>query len=71
MKVSSLSAESMMQTADSYSASAPVFIQLRKAANALIGKLDRMGTAIALGESGDLDAAHALREKHSGRKSRS
>jgi hypothetical protein len=71
MKVSSLSAASMMQTADSHSASEPVFIQLRKAANALIGKLDQMGTAIALGESGDLDAAHALREKYSIRKRRS
>lgn len=30
----------------------------------ILSKLDQVGSAIALGEAGDLDGAHALREKH-------
>lgn len=37
---------------------------LGNAARALYSVLNKMGTAIALGEAGDLDGAHAWREQH-------
>lgn len=33
----------------------------------LLKQLDRIGTAIALGEAGNLEAAHEFRQKNSGR----
>ncbi len=43
---------------------APAFPKLRHALRSLFLRVDQMGTAIALGEAGDLDGAQALREKH-------
>lgn len=43
---------------------ASLFPALRGMLRTFLGKLDKIGTAIALGESGDLDGAHALRTKH-------
>ncbi len=70
MKVSSLSAGNMMQVAATNSAPDPVLAQLRVAISTLLAQLDRVGTAIALGEAGDLDGAHALRDQNSGSKNR-
>jgi hypothetical protein len=41
-----------------------LFSALRRGLRTVFMKLGHMGSAIALGEAGDLDGAHALREQH-------
>lgn len=46
--------------------STPVSAIIKGWADAMLKQLDRMGSAIALGEAGDLDGAHELRNKFTG-----
>lgn len=66
MKVSSKSAESVGAAHIPYH-EASSLLQVASFNNSLLLKLlDRIGTAIALGEAGDLNAAHEFRKKNSG-----
>ena len=47
----------------------PVPAKMQHALRAMFFELDRIGTAIAMGEAGDLDGAKALREKHANQRS--
>ncbi|HEU0187601.1 MAG TPA: hypothetical protein VFR06_06890 [Gallionellaceae bacterium] len=62
MKSTSTLPDGQMHTA-SRGSSSP-FSPLRNAMKALYDRLNQMGTAIALGEAGDLDGAHVWREQH-------
>lgn len=66
MHVSSLTNHSS-KTEKNPNDKAETFLQaVRRMANSLLKIFDRIGTSIALGESGDLEAAHAFRSKNSG-----
>jgi hypothetical protein len=66
MNVSSLTTRSI-KTAKNPNGEAESFLQaVRRMASSLLKIFDRIGTSIALGESGDLEAAHAFRSKNSG-----
>lgn len=64
MKTTSVTPDSSMHTSADRHESSSLFSPLRKAMDALQYRLNQMGTAIALGEAGDLDGAHAWREQH-------
>ncbi len=64
MKISSRSTGAM-QMPDSHLGPEPMPSKFQHALRTLFLKLDQMGSAIALGEAGDLEGAKALRDKHS------
>ncbi|HEY6096136.1 MAG TPA: hypothetical protein VIU93_14395 [Gallionellaceae bacterium] len=64
MKTDSLFSDSPLHVPGSNHESGSPFSSLGNAARALYSRLNQMGTAIALGEAGDLDGAHAWREQH-------
>ena len=66
MKTSSVTSSSIAHTLNSDYEAAPFPQAALNALMDFIKTLDHIGTAIALGESGDLEAAHAYREKNSG-----
>jgi len=64
MNVSSLTASSI-RTAINSCGGTEKFLQLaRRSVSSLLKTFDRIGTSIALGEAGDLEAAHAFRNKN-------
>ncbi len=63
MKVSSLTPESALQQAAQIEP-ANLFAGVRNTVSAVKSTLNRIGTAIALGEAGDLDAADAWRRQN-------
>ena len=66
MKISSVTGSSIAHTLNSDQEAAPVLQAAQHAYLGLMKTLGHIGTAIALGESGDLEAAHAYREKNTG-----
>lgn len=64
MKTDTLISDSPLHTPGSNQEAGSAFSSLGNAARALYSALNQMGTAIALGEAGDLDGAHAWREQH-------
>ena len=64
MKISSRSADNTLPMPDSLFVPESVSARMHHALRAMFFELDRIGTAIAMGEAGDLDGAKALREKH-------
>lgn len=64
MKISSISSDSMASMHPSLHTQESLFSTLQHTLRSLFMKLDHMGTAIALGEAGDLEGAKALREKN-------
>lgn len=67
MKLSSLSAGNAVSISASHHVHESVVSQLHQTARTFFSKLDQMGSAIAIGESGDLDRAQDLREKYADR----
>jgi len=67
MKASSLSNSSIEPLFVSDYEADSFLTTVQRMANSLVKLLDRIGTSIALGESGDLEAAHAFRRKISGK----
>lgn len=66
MKISSVTSSAIAHTLNSDQEAAPFLQAAQNAYMSFIKTLEHIGTAIALGESGDLEAAHAYREKNSG-----
>ena len=66
MKVSSLTNGAILHTLNADDDAAPFFQAAQNLSRTLLKTFDRMGTSIALGESGDLDAAHEYRTKKPG-----
>jgi len=66
MKISSVTGSSIAHTLNSDQEAAPFLQATQHAYLCLMKTLDHIGTAIALGESADLEAAHVYREKNSG-----
>lgn len=66
MKISSVTSSSIAHTLNSDQEAAPFMQAAQSACMGLMKTLDHIGTAIALGEAGDLEAPHAFREKNSG-----
>lgn len=66
MKISSVTSSSIAHTLNSDYEAAPFSHAALSALMDFIKTLDHIGAAIALGEAGDLEAAHAYREKNSG-----
>jgi hypothetical protein len=64
MKTTSLTPDRSVATSAGSHESPSLFAPLRNAVHALYSRLNQMGTAIALGEAGDLNGAHAWREQH-------
>ena len=67
MKTTSISSVTLAQAIISAHDTTHAFHSLRNMTHAVYMFIDHIGTSIALGESGDLDAAHAYRKKHAGK----
>lgn len=68
MKVSSATTSSIEPTLNPNYAAEPFLAATQRTLMSLLKTLDRIGTSIALGESGNLEAADAFRRKNSGQK---
>lgn len=64
MKISSLTPDNSLQVQGSPIESDAMFTQMRRTVSSVKSALNRIGTAIALGEAGDLDAADAWRKQN-------
>jgi hypothetical protein len=67
MKAPSISSNSLNSDLIENNQGSPLFQNVKQLVLSFFKTLDRIGTAIALGESGNLEAAHDFREKHAGR----
>lgn len=65
MKVSSLSSNQVESGIFPDQQSQPFLKSARSGLSSILKVIDRIGTSVALGESGDLDAAHEYRIKES------
>lgn len=66
MKVSSITVDSVEQDAILHHKTKSITSQVSLKALPVLKQLHRIGGAIALGEAGDLDAAHEFRNKYAG-----
>lgn len=66
MKVSSLSTGTIEQTLNVSHDAKPFLAMVQQMVKSLLGAVNHIGTSIALGESGNLDAADEFRKKNSG-----
>ena len=66
MKVSSASTSSIEPTLNPNYQAEPFLATAQRMLKSVTKTLDRIGTSIALGESGNLEAADAFRRKNSG-----
>jgi hypothetical protein len=66
LKVSSLSAGSADATLIQHHETRSILQMANRKDFSLLKQLDRIGTSIALGEAGNLEAAHEFRQKNSG-----
>ena len=66
MKISSVTSSAVAHGLNAAHENASILNAAQHAFKVLLNTLDHIGTAIALGESGDLEAAHAYREKSTG-----
>jgi hypothetical protein len=66
MKVSSLTASSIESSMDSSRDAKPFMQMIAHIFSPVAATLNRIGTAIALGETGNLEAAHEFRQNNSG-----
>lgn len=66
MKISSATTSSIEPMLNPGHETEPFLAAAQHAVTSLMKTLDRIGTSIALGESGNLDAADAFRRKNSG-----
>ena len=64
MKISSLTPGSTLQVQGAQIETDSLLVPLRKTFSSVKSALNRMGTAIALGEAGDLDAADVWRKQN-------
>jgi hypothetical protein len=67
MKASSVTTSSIEPTLNPAHESEAILQMAQRMAKSMFKLLDRIGTSIALGESGNLEAADAFRRKNSGR----
>lgn len=67
MKVSSITVDSVEQSAVSHHKSKFMASQINLNDLPVLKQLNHIGSAIALGEAGDLDAAHEFRNKCAGK----
>jgi len=67
MKISSASSSSIEHTLKANHAVDSLLSMVQHTIRSLMRTVNHVGTSIALGESGDLDAAHEFRNKNSGR----
>lgn len=65
MKVSSISSNPVETGIFPDQQSQPFMQSVRHGLSSILKVVDRIGTSVALGESGDLDAAHEFRIKQS------
>ena len=67
MKTTSISSGTIEQSFIAAHETAHLLHVLQSMAKTTLSIFNRIGTAIALGESGDLDAAHEFRKQNSGK----
>jgi len=68
MKVSSISGNGLESSFNSHNPSNSLFDTVQQQVTALLKSIGRIGSAIAIGEKGDLEAAHKFRTEGSGTK---